>query len=105
MVFIGILLVRILLIKGFAKKATSIAQYVAPRGLITILLFYSIPKESFDHDGVLIPNSDLTSQLFEPGIILWVVIISSVYMTYGLVKSAFMSSDDAEEEPQVPDVG
>ena len=105
MVFVGILLVRLILLKGFAKKASSVALYVAPRGLITILLFYSIPQKSYDKAGDIIPNSDLTSLLFEPGIILWVVIISSVYMTYGLVKSALTGGEEIDEDSQVPDVG
>lgn len=74
MAFIGILLTRILLLKWFAKEAAKVVEYVAPRGLITILLFYSIPKE-------------LSSDIFQPGIILWVVIITSVYMSFGLIRS------------------
>jgi cell volume regulation protein A len=73
MAFIAILLVRIGLLKGFAKQASNVVEYVAPRGLITILLFYSIPEK-------------LTSELFDPGIILWIVIITSVYMSLGLIR-------------------
>ena len=85
MAFIGILLTRILLLKWFAKEAAKVVEYVAPRGLITILLFYSIPKE-------------LSSDIFQPGIILWVVIITSVYMSFGLIRSG----GDAPE-PQLED--
>lgn len=85
MAFIGILLTRILLLKWFAKEAAKVVEYVAPRGLITILLFYSIPKE-------------LSSDIFQPGIILWVVIITSVYMSFGLIRSG----RDAPE-PQLED--
>ena len=74
MAFVGILLVRILLLKWITKEASAVVEYVAPRGLITILLFYSIPN-------------DLISQVFQPGIILWVVIITSIYMSYGLIRS------------------
>ena len=74
MVFIGILLVRIVLLKSFAKDVTDVVEYVAPRGLITILLFYSIPDT-------------MISNQFQQGIILWVVIITSVYMSYGLIKA------------------
>jgi NhaP-type Na+/H+ or K+/H+ antiporter len=73
MVFIGINLVRIMLLKVFAKQGTQILEYVAPRGLITILLFYSIPE-------------DLISNSFQPGVILWVIILTSIYMTFGLIK-------------------
>jgi NhaP-type Na+/H+ or K+/H+ antiporter len=75
MVFIGIYLVRILLLKVFAKQGTQVLEYVAPRGLITILLFYSIPE-------------DLISNSFQPGVILWVIILTSIYMTFGLIRRA-----------------
>lgn len=73
MVFISIYLVRIILLKVFEKEGSPILGYVAPRGLITILLFYSIPK-------------DLLSETFQPGVLLWVIILTSIYMTYGLIK-------------------
>jgi len=73
MVFISIYLVRIVLLRVFEKEGSPILAYVAPRGLITILLFYSIPK-------------DLLSETFQPGVLLWVIILTSIYMTYGLIK-------------------
>ncbi len=73
MVFISIYLVRIVLLRIFEKEGSPILAYVAPRGLITILLFYSIPK-------------DLLSETFQPGVLLWVIILTSIYMTYGLIK-------------------
>jgi NhaP-type Na+/H+ or K+/H+ antiporter len=73
MVFISIYLVRIVLLKVFEKEGSPILGYIAPRGLITILLFYSIPK-------------DLLSEIFQPGVLLWVIILTSIYMTYGLIK-------------------
>jgi NhaP-type Na+/H+ or K+/H+ antiporter len=73
MVFISIYLIRIVLLKVFEKEGSPILGYVAPRGLITILLFYSIPK-------------DLLSEIFQPGVLLWVIILTSIYMTYGLIK-------------------
>ena len=73
MVFISIYLVRIVLLKVFEKEGSPILGYIAPRGLITILLFYSIPK-------------DLLSGTFQPGVLLWVIILTSIYMTYGLIK-------------------
>lgn len=73
MVLISIYLVRIVLLRVFEKEGSPILAYVAPRGLITILLFYSIPK-------------DLLSETFQPGVLLWVIILTSIYMTYGLIK-------------------
>jgi len=88
--FIGILLVRVLLLTGAAKNASDVVEYVAPRGLITILLFYSIP-------------ADLVSDLFNPSIILWVVIITSLYMSYGLIRSG-NDSESRETDPNLVDV-
>ena len=48
--------------------------YVAPRGLITILLFYAIPIE-------------LRSESFAPGILLLTILVSSMVMTYGLIQN------------------
>lgn len=77
--FIGILVTRILLLRYIAKDVGAVVEYVAPRGLITILLFYNIPPE-------------LSSPIFQPGIILWVVIITSLYMSYGLIKSGHVDT-------------
>jgi Kef-type K+ transport system membrane component KefB len=51
------------------------ALYVAPRGLITILLFYSIPAQH------IIPD-------FSPAILFLVIIISNLIMMYGLIKNS-----------------
>ena len=64
----GALLRLIVKVKDF-KLATSIA----PRGLITLLLFYSIPEE-------------IVNPSFNGGILLLVIIITSLLMTYGLIK-------------------
>jgi len=85
MIFISIYLVRIILLKGFAKQGTKILEYVAPRGLITILLYYSIPE-------------DLVSETFKPGVLLWVIILTSIYMTFGLIKHVKQSVDIEDVE-------
>jgi cell volume regulation protein A len=89
MAFVGILLVRIVLLKWITKEASAVVEYVAPRGLITILLFYSIPK-------------DLISEVFQPGIILWLVIITSIYMSYGLIRSG-NKSEERDTDPEGTD--
>lgn len=90
MAFIGILLGRILLLKWLAKEVTDVVEYVAPRGLITILLFYNIPTE-------------LSSDIFQPGIILWVIIITSIYMSYGLIKNGDGTKKKGDTETPVVD--
>jgi hypothetical protein len=66
-----------------ARKMKSIILYVAPRGLITVLLFYSIP-------------SDVMYEGFQPGIVLWIILITSLYMSYGLITRA---KEEDESEP------
>jgi hypothetical protein len=47
--------------------------WMAPRGLITILLYYSIPEE------LVVPG-------FNPGILLLVILVSSVLMAISLIR-------------------
>ena len=46
--------------------------FIAPRGLITVLLFYAIPKEA-------------EVATFEPGILLFIIIGTSLIMTGGMI--------------------
>jgi NhaP-type Na+/H+ or K+/H+ antiporter len=73
----GILLVvlyavRWLMLLIFVRKDIFPQLFIAPRGLITVLLFFSIPDE------LLSPN-------FNSGVLLFMIIISSVVMTLSLV--------------------
>ncbi|MGB0839096.1 MAG: cation:proton antiporter [Chitinophagales bacterium] len=69
-------LVRFLVLGIFVRKDHFLPElFLAPRGLITILLFYAIP-------------TSLTLESFDPGILLYVIIISSLIMTYGLILDA-----------------
>jgi NhaP-type Na+/H+ or K+/H+ antiporter len=90
MAFILILILRILLVNGLARQASNVVTYVAPRGLITILLFYSIPGA-------------LESAIFKPSIVLWVVLITSLFMSFGLIRNGRKENED-EVSPE-PDVG
>ena len=47
--------------------------FIAPRGLITVLLFYAIPKEA-------------QVATFESGILLFVIIGTSLIMTWAMIK-------------------
>jgi len=58
----------------FKHKNLKQAITIAPRGLITLLLFYSIPEE-------------IKSTAFKPGILLFIIIVTSLVMTSGLIKS------------------
>lgn len=55
------------------SENVKLATLIAPRGLITLLLFYSIPDEYVNEN-------------FSEGILLYVIIITSVLMSLGLIK-------------------
>ncbi|MEM6844190.1 MAG: cation:proton antiporter [Bacteroidota bacterium] len=65
---------RFVLFKVFVKKDILPQIFIAPRGLITILLFFAIPVEM-----------ELAN--FNSGVLLFVIIISSIAMTLALVLS------------------
>ncbi len=64
---------RYLGLRAVFKKNIFPELWVAPRGLITVLLFYAIPLS-------------IHSEKFEPGILLLTILVSSLVMTFGLVK-------------------
>ncbi len=68
----SIIVVRFICLKLFRMKHIVPELFVAPRGLITILLFFGIPA-SYKFAG------------FSPGILLYTIIISSVIMAVALV--------------------
>lgn len=68
----GIFLIRILLLKIF-KLASNPLFYIAPRGLITILLFLNIPL----NQNLSIANKSL---------ILQVIILTALVMMFGLMR-------------------
>ncbi len=65
---------RFLLLRVFVGKDISPEVYISPRGLISILLFFSIPKE-------------YTLVNFEEGTLLFMIIASSVIMAIALIKA------------------
>lgn len=66
---------RYLTLKLIVKKDIVPQLYIAPRGLITILLFFVIGA----HPSYVIKD-------FDPGILLFVILISSSVMTWALIK-------------------
>ncbi len=67
-------LVRFVFLKlFFLKKSIFPEFFITPRGLITVLLFFSIPEE-------------LSSLTFNSDIILITIIVTSLVMTWGLIK-------------------
>lgn len=72
-------LVRFLFLMLFARKDTFPMLYIAPRGLITILLYFQIYSShpEYVHDG------------FDQGILLLVIMVTSVVMTISLIQNGF----------------
>lgn len=81
---LGILyLVRFIFLKIFLKDGIIPELWIAPRGLITILLFFAIPAEYASSD-------------FNSGILLYVIIISSVIMTFSLIYNRGLPTSDSQ---------
>lgn len=55
--------------------------YIAPRGLVTVLLFFAIPKE-------------IQVSTFDNGILLFVIIATSLVMSWGLIQANKKDLDD-----------
>ena len=82
--------IRFLVIKVFLRRDIFPQVLIAPRGLITILLFFAIPEEYIIAE-------------FDSGILLFVILISSVVMAYSLIRNGKKDSSQSEIEPK-PDV-
>ncbi len=74
---------RYLYFRIFFKKNIFPDIWLAPRGLITILLFYSIPET-------------LWVEEFNPGVLLLVILISSLFMAFALIRHRKNSSHDPD---------
>ena len=72
LILLSIYVLRALILFCFLGKDIFPQVFIAPRGLITILLFNAIPAEQ-EVAG------------FEPGILLFVIIASSLIMTFALI--------------------
>lgn len=73
LIILSIYVIRYILLYIFVGKDLFPQVFVAPRGLITVLLYNAIPA------AALIPG-------FQPGILLFVIIGTSVIMTLAMIK-------------------
>ena len=71
---ISIYAIRWGLLRLFIGKDILPQLFIAPRGLITVLLFYAIPKEA-------------QVSTFEPGVLLFVIIGTSLVMTWAMIRN------------------
>ncbi len=83
LIILLVYVVRLVLLRFFVGKDLLPELYIAPRGLITILLFYAIPKSA-------------QLENFDSGILLFIILITSFVMTFGLI-----SNGKKEEEPSI----
>lgn len=73
LIILSIYAIRFLLLRIFIGKDLLPQLFIAPRGLITVLLFYSIPVEA-------------KIEGFDAGILLFVIIATSLIMTWAMIK-------------------
>jgi cell volume regulation protein A len=95
LLFLAILYgVRFITIYIFEGKKVFPQLFIAPRGLITILLFFAIPYKFQIAD-------------FPPGILMFVILLSSFIMGYALIRDSRMRKkvleSEGEEQPEQAD--
>ena len=73
LIMLSIYAIRFVLLRTFLGGDILPQLFIAPRGLITVLLFYAIPAEA-----------EIAS--FEPGILLFVIIGTSLIMTTAMIR-------------------
>lgn len=83
--------VRFIFLKIFVGKDIIPQLWIAPRGLITVLLFFAIPNGMIDSHGEILeryhPEFDYTIPEFNEGILLYTILITSIIMTVALILS------------------
>ncbi|MEM7163062.1 MAG: cation:proton antiporter [Bacteroidota bacterium] len=99
-------IIRWIFLKIFISKQTSALLLIAPRGLITVLLFFSITGSPVILD--MMSPSEEGSYLSPDvekmnGVILYAIIITSVLMTWTLISNAksnrgLLPENDGDEE-------
>ncbi len=89
-VLVVLYFVRIVFLRLLYGKDLIPELFIAPRGLITVLLFYQLPI-------------DIKNPGFDQGILLYVIIISSLIMTGSLIYEARKNPVLATEESTNPD--
>lgn len=86
-VLIVLYFVRIIFLRLLYGKDLLPELFIAPRGLITVLLFYQLPIE-------------IKNPGFDEGILLYVIIISALIMTGSLIVESRKSSQVAVTTPE-----
>lgn len=85
LIIASIYAIRFVVLRTFFGSDIMPQLFIAPRGLITVLLFYAIPKEAE------VAN-------FESGILLFVIIGTSLIMTWAMIKEGKKMGTLLDEE-------
>jgi cell volume regulation protein A len=89
LIILSIYAIRFVILRLFLGGDIIPQLFVAPRGLITILLFYAIPE-------------DAQIAGFEPGILLFIIIATSLMMTFALIYDKRRSSKAVRKAKSMP---
>ena len=73
LIIASIYIIRWVILRIFIGKDILPQLFIAPRGLITVLLFYAIPAQA-------------QIESFESGVLLFVIIATSLIMTWAMIK-------------------
>ncbi len=84
-----IYVVRFVLLRGSEGKDIIPQLYIAPRGLITVLLFYAIPVAAL-HEP------------FSSGILLYIIIGTSLIMTFSMIYDKRRANKSIREADSIP---
>lgn len=91
LIILSIYAIRFLILRIFIGTDINPQIYIAPRGLITVLLFYAIPKEAQVAE-------------FDAGILLFIIIGTSLIMTFAMIFDKQKTSK-AVRQAQETEVG
>ncbi|MFK7806795.1 MAG: cation:proton antiporter [Saprospiraceae bacterium] len=89
LIIASIYIIRYGILALFIGKDILPQLYIAPRGLITVLLFYAIP-ESAIVEG------------FEPGILLFIIIGTSLIMTFAMIADKQKTGQAVRKASSIP---
>ncbi len=90
LILVLIYVVRVIFLRIFVGKDFMPELTIAPRGLITILLFYAIPTAHQVED-------------FDSGILLFIILVTSLVMTFGLIADGKKNKLKAKPVQEVED--
>ncbi|MEN0047055.1 MAG: sodium:proton exchanger, partial [Bacteroidota bacterium] len=89
LILLSIYLIRFVVLRVALGKDILPQLFIAPRGLITVLLFYAIPKEA-EVEG------------FNAGILLFIIIATSIIMTIALIYDKRRSGQAISKAQSMP---